>query len=430
MFKKRIVVTGIGAVTPLGIDVPTTWSRLINSESGIVRIKEEFVCDDLLTKIGAPVQPQASTLKAKATMLGIEKFGLTMSDIKKHDKFGAYALISADQAINDSAILSDNLLDRNRVGVCIGSGIGGLGLIEKNSIILHEEGIRKVTPFFIPASLINLPSGHVSIRYGFKGPNDANVTACATGGHSIVNSFRTIQMGEADIMVTGAAEGALCRIGIAGFNALKALSTRNDEPEKASRPWDKGRDGFVMGEGGGVIVIEEYESAVRRGAKIYAEIVGYGLSSDANHYTAPPENGEGALHAMKQAMEMANVAPEEVGYVNAHGTSTNLGDKAEVSALRALYGDKIGNLAVSSTKSAIGHLLGAAGSVEAVLTILSLYNGILPPTLNLDDPEDFCKGMNFVPHKAQEKKLRYAMSNSFGFGGTNVSILFKSMCVI
>lgn len=429
MFNKRIVVTGLGVITPLGIDLSTTWNRLLNSESGIVKIDGEFYCDDLLTRIGAPVQPQASTLKSKATMLDIGRFGLTMSDIKKHDKFGLYALIAADQAIQDSCILSDPLLNYDKVGVCIGSGIGGLGLIEKNSIILHEEGVKKVTPFFIPASLINLPSGHISIKYGFKGPNDSNVTACATGGHSIINAFRTIQMGEADVIVTGAAEGALCRIGIAGFNALKALSTQNDFPEKASRPWDKARDGFVMGEGGGVIVIESYDNAIRRGAKIYAEIVGYGLSADAHHYTAPPENGEGALNAMKKAIQMANISPEKIGYVNAHGTSTALGDKAEVVALKSLYGDKINSLAVSSTKSAIGHLLGAAGSVEAVLTILSLYHGILPPTLNLDDPEDFCKGINFVPHKSQEKKLQYAMSNSFGFGGTNISIIFKSMCI-
>lgn len=411
---RRVVVTGIGLITPLGATTDSTWNNLIDGKSGIKQITAEmFDTSDLPTKI-AGIVPD----------FDLEKY-IPSKDQRKMDKFIHYAIVAADQAVEDSGWKVTDQESAFRTGVMIGSGIGGLSVIEENANILKEKGPRRISPFFIPASLINLASGQVSIKHGFKGPNHSVVTACSTGAHALGDAARIISSGDADVMIAGGAEGAVCRLGIAGFNACRALSTAyNDNPEKASRPWDKDRDGFVMGEGAGVVVLEEYEHAKKRGAKIYAELVGYGLSGDAYHITAPAEDGDGGYRAMKMALAKAGVKPEQVDYINAHGTSTPLGDMIELTAVKNLFGDHTKNLSMSSTKSAIGHLLGAAGSVEAIFAVLAIQNSILPPTLNLENPSEGCD-IDLVPLKAKKKDINYALSNSFGFGGTNASLLFK-----
>lgn len=414
---RRVVVTGLGLVTPLGNGVETTWGRLIRSESGIRRI-DTFNTDALASKIAGLV-PQGN----KAGQFNFDDY-LPPKERRRVDDFIVYGIAAAEEALKDSGWVAKTDEEQEMTGVMIGSGVGGLPKIYDASITLKEEGPRKISPFFIPSCLINLVSGQVSIRHGFKGPNHAVVTACSTGAHAIGDAARLIQWGDANVMVAGGAEASVCEIGVAGFAALRALSTNfNDEPTKASRPWDQARDGFVIGEGAGIVVLEEYEHAKKRGAKIYAEIIGYGLSGDAYHITAPAEDGGGGYRAMRNALRRANLNPEDVGYVNAHGTSTPPGDLVEMTAVKRLFGDTPPHLSMSSTKSAIGHLLGAAGAVEAIFSILALREGILPPTLNLDNPSEGCEGIDLIPHKAKEKKIRYVMSNSFGFGGTNASLV-------
>ncbi len=419
---KRVVITGMSSITALGRDKDETWKNLIKGKSGITRIPDFlFDTSDLATKIAGlvPNKEQGG--------LDIDEY-VPPKDQKKMDRFIHLAIAASDQAIADSGWVVDNEEKAEYTGVMIGSGIGGLTTIEENAIILKERGPRRITPFFIPASLINLASGLVSIKHNYKGPNHSVVTACATGAHAIGDAARLISCGEAKVMVAGGAEGAICRLGIAGFNACRALSTAfNDEPTRASRPWDKDRDGFVMGEGAGIMVLEEYEHAKKRGARIYAEIGGYYYTGDAHHITAPAEDGNGGYRAMKGALEKAGVSQSQVDYINAHGTSTPMGDMAELSALRKLFGEDISKVPISSTKSAIGHLLGAAGSVEAVFSVLAIRDGILPPTLNLENPSEGCEGVDFVPLKAKEKKVNIVVSNSFGFGGTNASLVFKGV---
>lgn len=414
---RRVVVTGLGLVSPLGGNVQTTWDRLIRSESGIRRI-EKFDTSDLPAKIGGlvPLGKEAGQFDPDSVM--------SPSEQRRMDDFIIFGVGAAEEAIKDSGWVPQTPEEQERTGVMIGSGIGGLPKIEEAAAVLHEKGARRISPFFIPSCLINLVSGNVSIKHGFKGPNHSVVTACSTGAHAIGDASRLIMADDADVMIAGGAEAAICRLGMAGFAALRALSTEyNDEPTKASRPWDEGRDGFVMGEGAGVVVLEEYEHAKRRGAKIYAEILGYGMSGDAHHITAPAEDGDGAYRAMRNALRHAKVSPDQVGYINAHGTSTPLGDMIELKAARRLIGADTSKVSMSSTKSAIGHLLGAAGGVEAIFSILALKHGILPPTLNLDNPSEGCEGFDLVPHTAREKKLDYVVSNSFGFGGTNASLV-------
>jgi len=414
---RRVVVTGLGMVTPLGDGVAHNWSRLTAGESGIRKITN-FDTTDLAAKIAGqpPTGNEAYAFRADDY--------IEAKDRRKMDDFIVYAIAAAQQAVEDSGWVPQTEEDRYRTGVMIGSGIGGLKTIEEASILLKERGPRRVSPFFIPSALINLASGHVSIRNGFKGPNHAVVTACSTGAHALGDASRLIKFGDADVMVAGGAEAAVCPIGVAGFAASRALSTDfNDEPERASRPWDKRRDGFVMGEGAGIVVLEEYEHAKARGAKIYAELVGYGLSGDANHITAPAPDGDGGFRSMRAAMKNASLGPDDIDYVNAHGTSTPLGDEIELGAVKRLFGDAARKISMSSTKSSIGHLLGAAGSVEAIYSILAVQNDIVPPTLNLEDPSDGCDDIDLVPLKAKERKVRAALSNSFGFGGTNASLI-------
>ncbi|MSO80434.1 MAG: beta-ketoacyl-[acyl-carrier-protein] synthase II [Alphaproteobacteria bacterium] len=418
---RRVVVTGLGLVTPLGVGVEHNWRRLTAGESGI-RAIQSFDVSDLPAKIAGQV-PRGETAAGHFN----PDDHVEPKDQRRLDPFITYAIAAADYAIADSGWQPTEEEDRERTGVLIGSGIGGLQTIYDGSSLLNEKGPRRIGPFFIPSALINLASGHVSIKHGFKGPNHAVVTACSTGAHAIGDASRLIMFDDADVMVAGGAEAAICRIGLAGFAASRALSTRyNDTPERASRPWDKGRDGFVMGEGSGIVVLEEYEHAKNRGADIYAEIVGYGMSGDAHHITAPPVDGNGAFRSMRAALKRAQLDPEDIDYINAHGTSTPLGDEIELGAVKRLFGDAAYKLSMSSTKSAIGHLLGAAGSVEAIYSILAIRHGIVPPTLNLDDPEESCD-IDLVPHKARERKVRVALSNSFGFGGTNASLVFAAV---
>lgn len=414
---RRVVVTGMGAVTPLASGVQATWERLLKGESGISKV-EHFDVSDLAAKIAALVPKGDGEHEFRATD------HLAAKDIKKMDEFIVYAIAAADQAIHDSGWMPEGEEDQERTGVMIGSGIGGLRTIADATRTLEEKGPRRISPFFIPSALINLASGHVSIRYKFRGPNHAVVTACSTGAHAIGDASRLIRLGDADVMVAGGSEAAVCRLGLAGFAASKALSTSyNDDPTGASRPWDRGRDGFVMGEGAGIVVLEELEHAKARGAKIYAEIVGYGLSGDAYHITAPAEDGNGGYRSMAAALKSANLSPEQIDYVNAHGTSTPRGDVIELNAVKRMFGDHVKNISMSSTKSSIGHLLGAAGAVEAIFSILSLVNGVVPPTLNLNDPDEGCD-IDLVPNQPKERQVRYALSNSFGFGGTNASVVF------
>jgi 3-oxoacyl-[acyl-carrier-protein] synthase II len=418
---RRVVVTGLGMVTPLGAGVAATWSRLTAGHSG-VRAIQSFDVADLPSKIAGQV-PKG---EAADGLFNADVF-VTPQERRRIGEFVLYGLAAAQEAVEDAGWKPTAEEDLERTGVMIGSGIGGLPEIYDGSIILHEKGPRRITPFFIPASLINLASGHVSIRYGFKGPNHAVVTACSTGAHAIGDAARLIQSDDADVMVAGGTEAAICRLGVAGFAAARALSTSfNDQPERASRPWDKDRDGFVMGEGAGIVVLEELEHAKARGAKIYAEVVGYGLSGDAFHITAPSPDGNGGFRSMRAALKRAKLNPEDIDYINAHGTSTPKGDEIELGAVKRLFGDAVYKLSMSSTKSAIGHLLGAAGSVEAIFSILAIKHGIVPPTLNLENPSDGCSDVDLVPLKAKERKVRHALSNSFGFGGTNASLIFAA----
>jgi 3-oxoacyl-[acyl-carrier-protein] synthase II len=415
---RRVVVTGIGLVTPLGVGAESVWKRLIEGQSGI-RAIQNFDVSDLPAKIAGQV-PRGDTASGNFNA----DDWVSPKEQRKMDEFIVYALSAAAQAIDDSGWKPADEEGQERTGVMIGSGIGGLPGITEGAITLHERGPRRLSPFFIPSNLINLASGHVSIRYGFRGPNHAVVTACSTGAHAIGDAARLIMWDDADVMVCGGTEAAVCRLGLAGFAAARALSTNfNDEPARASRPWDAARDGFVMGEGAGVLVLEELEHAKKRGAKIYAEVVGYGLSGDAHHITAPAEDGSGALRAMRNALKRANIAPDQVDYINAHGTSTPLGDEIELGAVKRLFGDHAYRLSMSSTKSSIGHLLGAAGSVEAIFAILAMRDGVVPPTLNLENPSPGCD-LDLVPMTAKERPVRCALSNSFGFGGTNASLVF------
>lgn len=416
---RRVVVTGLGVVTPLGVGVDHVWKRLINGESGLSAITR-FDVSDIPAKVAGQV------VRGK----GIGEFDcdryIEPKEQKKMDEFIHFGMGAADEAIAQAGLNTLTDAQKLRAGVIIGSGIGGLPLIEETVLMMKEKGARRVSPFFIPASLINLVSGQVSIKHGLKGPNHSVVTACSTGAHAIGDAARMIQYGTADIMVAGSAEATICRIGMAGFAAARALSTGyNETPEKASRPWDEGRDGFVMGEGAGILVLEEYEHAKARGAVILAEFGGYGLSGDAYHITSPADDGDGGFRSMQMALDDAKIDKRAIGYINAHGTSTPKGDEIEAGAVRRLFDGT--NVSMSSTKSAIGHLLGGAGSVEGIFAIMAVRTGILPPTLNLENPSASVAGMDLVPLKAKEKKVTAALSNSFGFGGTNASVIFKAI---
>jgi 3-oxoacyl-[acyl-carrier-protein] synthase II len=420
---RRVVVTGLGLVTPLACGVEATWQRLINGESGLGPITR-FDASEMSAKIAGQV-PLKADFPDRADAFDPDEW-MEAKDRKRVDDFIVFGLAAAKQAVKDSGWVPADEEQRCRTGVLIGSGIGGLNGIEEAAILLKEKGPRRISPFFVPGRLINLVSGHVSIEYGFKGPNHAVVTACSTGAHAIGDAARLIMWDDADVMVAGGAEATIGPLGVAGFCASRALSTGfNDTPAKGSRPWDKGRDGFVMGEGAGVVVLEELEHAKARGAKIYAEVVGYGLSGDAYHITAPHESGDGAFRCMQMALKRAGMQPSDIDYINAHGTSTPLGDEIELGAVKRLFGNAMGSLSMSSTKSSIGHLLGAAGAVEAIFSTLAIKTGICPPTLNLDDPSDVAVGLDLVPHKAKQREVRAALSNSFGFGGTNASLVLK-----
>ena len=421
MELRRVVVTGMGIVSPLGCGVEPTWENILAGKSGAKRI-DDFEVDDIACQIAHRV-PLGDTADGKFNA----DDWMDVKDQRKVDPFIVYAMAAAKQAIDDAGVEPKTQEEQERTGTLIGSGIGGLGGIYETSVILHEKGPRRVSPFFIPGRLINLASGYVSIRFGLKGPNHSVVTACSTGAHAIGDSWRLIAMGDADVMVAGGAESCVNRIALAGFAACRALSTGfNDRPEQGSRPYDKDRDGFVMGEGAGVVVLEEYERAKARGAKIYGEVVGYGLSGDAYHITAPSEDGDGGFRAMQAAVKRAGISPGDIDYINAHGTSTPLGDEIELGAVTRLLGDAAPRAAMSSTKSAIGHLLGAAGAVEAIFSLLAMRDGIAPPTLNLDNPS-VDSVINLVPHKPLKKEIDVALSNSFGFGGTNASLIFRKV---
>lgn len=411
MSKRRVVVTGLGMLSPVGNTAESSWQALLNGQSGISLI-DHFDASEFATRFAGLVKD-----------FDPEEFGINRKEARKMDLFIQYGVAAGVQALEDSSLII-NEENAERVGVAIGSGIGGLGLIEQNHSSLINGGPRKLSPFFVPSTIINMVSGHLSIMKGMQGPNIAVTTACTTGTHAIGMAGRMIAYGDADVMVAGGAEKASTPMGMGGFAAAKALSTRNDEPQKASRPWDKDRDGFVLGDGAGVLVLEEYEHAKARGAKIYAELVGFGMSGDAYHMTAPPSDGDGGARAMKNAIKDAGIAPEQIGYINAHGTSTPLGDVAELRGMKKVFGDHASALMVSSTKSMTGHLLGAAGAIEAIITVLSLRDQMVPPTINLDKPDDECD-LDLVPHVAKAGSFEYALSNSFGFGGTNGSLIFK-----
>ena len=416
---KRVAVTGIGLVTPLAVGTEANWRRLLAGESGL-RPMTGFDTDDLPCRVAGQVPgPEASDgLDIDALMPARER--------RRLDQFIIYAIAAADEAIRDSgwAPGEEAAEARNRTGVMIGSGIGGLQSIYDASVVLEQKGPRRITPFFIPSSLINLASGQVSIRHGFRGPNHSVVTACATGMHAIGDAARIVRAGMADVMVAGGAEASVCRLGIAGFAAMRALSTNfNDTPQRASRPWDEDRDGFVMGEGAGIVVLEEFGHARARGARIYGEIKGYGMSGDAHHISAPAPDGDGGYRSMKAALEDADMTPADIDYLNAHGTSTPLGDEIELGAIRRLFGDHAADMSISSTKSSIGHLLGAAGAVETIYALLAVVHDAVPPTLNLDRPCAGSEGLDLVPHAAKRRTVRAALSNSFGFGGTNASLI-------
>ena len=418
---RRVVVTGLGMVTPLGMGVNHTWNALIDGQSGINIIKGVNL-EDIPCKVAGQVPENKEEPGAFNVDEHVDK-----KDQRKNDRFIIFALAAAQEAIEDSGWSPSAEEDKERTGVMIGSGIGGLPEIYRGSLTVENRGPRRLSPFFIPATLINLASGQVSIKHGFKGPNHAVVTACSTGAHAIGDAARIIKYGDADVMVAGGTEAAINRLGVAGFAAARALSTSyNETPGKASRPFDQDRDGFVMGEGAGIVVLEEYEHAKARGAKIYAEIAGYGMSGDAHHITSPAPDGHGAFRSMRNAIKDAGLSPENIDYINAHGTSTPLGDAIEVEAVKRVMGDQCSNIMMSSTKSSIGHLLGAAGAVEAIFCIKAIENEIAPPTLNLDNPSEKCLGIDLVPHVARDVKISHALSNSFGFGGTNASLVIRS----
>ena len=420
---RRVVVTGMGLTTPLGNGVDVNWKRLTSGVVGINKI-ENFDVSDLPCKIAGQV-PNINNDPEGG--LDIDNW-IEPREYKRIDRFISYGIISAVQAVEHSGWKPKSENEKNRTGVILGSGIGGLETIANTTRLLDTKGPRKISPFFIPSALINLLSGQVSIRYGFKGPNHSVVTACSTGAHAIGDASRIIRYGDADVMIAGGAEAACCRIGMAGFAAARALSTNfNDQPSSSSRPWDQERDGFVMGEGAGVLVLEEREHAIARGANIYAEIKGYGMSGDAHHITAPAENGDGGFRAMRSALSDAKINNSEIDYINAHGTSTPLGDMIELKAIGRLLGDNVSKVSISSTKSATGHLLGAAGAIEAIFSILSIVNQIVPPTNNLINPDEQSVGFDLVPINAKERTIRNVLSNSFGFGGTNASLLLGSV---
>lgn len=412
MSKRRVVVTGLGLVTPVGNTVDTTWKALLSGKSGIAPITK-FDASEFTTRFSGSVKD-----------FDVEQY-VTKKDARKMDLFIQYGMAAGIQAIQDSG-LDMSKENPGRVGTAIGAGMGGMWLIEQGHSALMNGGPRKVSPFFVPSTIINMISGHLSIMFGMKGPNFAVTTACTTGVHNIGFAARTIAYGDADVMVAGGAEDVTSPLGVVGFGAAKALSTRNDDPTAASRPWDKDRDGFVIGDGAGVMVMEEYEHAKARGATIYGELVGFGMSGDAFHMTSPPSDGAGAAAAMVNAINDAKLSLEQIGYINAHGTSTPAGDKAEAAAVKSVFGDHAYNVLVSSTKSMTGHLLGAAGAVEAIFTLLALRDQAVPPTINLDNPDEGCD-LDFVAHTARDVKLDYALCNSFGFGGTNGSLLFKKV---
>lgn len=417
---RRVVVTGMGIACPLGLGVENVWRRLIAGESGISSI-QSFDTKDLPAKIAGQV-PTGTRAEGK---LDLSEW-IPVKDQKKMDRFVQFAVVAATEAVEDSGWTPTTEEERCAAGVMIGSGIGGLSTIYEASQLVASGKTRRLSPFFIPSALINLASGHVSIKYGLKGPNHSAVTACATGVHALGDAARLIALGDADVMVAGGAEAAVSELGMGGFCASRALSTGfNDTPQAASRPWDEGRDGFVMGEGAGVLVLEEYEHAKKRGAKIYAEVIGYGMSGDAHHITAPADDGDGAFRSMRAALRSAKVTPDQVQYVNAHGTSTPLGDDLELGAVERLWGDAASGLAMSSTKSAIGHLLGAAGAVEGIFSVLAIRDGVAPPTLNLENPSK-PSPIDRVAKQAQQRPIEVALSNSFGFGGTNASIVFRA----
>ncbi|HTN33564.1 MAG TPA: beta-ketoacyl-ACP synthase II [Marinobacter sp.] len=411
MSKRRVVITGMGMLSPLGNDVQTSWAGIQAGRSGISAI-DRFDASAHNTRIGGAIKG-----------LDLDAW-LSPKDARKLDAFIHYGLIAAQQAVDNSGLADYSALDKDRAGIAIGSGIGGLEYIEKSVLAMDKSGPRKVSPFFVPASVINMISGNAAIRFGFRGPNIAIVTACTTGTHNIGYAARTIAYGDADVMLAGGSEMATTRTGIAAFSAARALSTKNDEPEKASRPWDKDRDGFVLSDGAGVMVLEELEHAKKRNATIYGELIGFGMSDDGHHITSPPENGEGAARSMRNAIRDAGLKPEDVDYINAHGTSTQVGDLAEVAATRSVFGAHAGKLAMSSTKSMTGHLLGAAGAVEGIFSVLAIRDGILPPTINLDNPDEGCD-LDFVANKCRKGDVRIALSNSFGFGGTNGTLIFS-----
>ncbi|GGF25758.1 3-oxoacyl-[acyl-carrier-protein] synthase 2 [Youhaiella tibetensis] len=421
MELRRVVVTGMGIVSPLGVGVETVWSNILASKSGAKRV-DDFDVEDLACQVAGRI-PLGSYSEGKYN----PDDWLEVKEQRKVDPFIVYGIAASDQAIKDSGIDLSTTEKQERSGVLIGSGIGGIGGIYEASITLAEKGPRRISPFFIPGRLINLVSGQVSIRHGLKGPNHSVVTACSTGSHAIGDAARLIALGDADVMVAGGAESPVNRLSFAGFCAVRALTTGfNDAPEKASRPYDKDRDGFLMGEGAGIVVLEEYEQAKARGAKIYGEVVGYGLSGDAHHITAPAEDGNGGYRSMQAAIKRAGITPSEIDYINAHGTSTPLGDEIELGAVTRLLGNHAADVLMSSTKSAVGHLLGAAGAVEAIFSLLAMRDNVAPPTLNLDNPSVETE-INLVPHTPVKKEINVALSNSFGFGGTNATLVFRKL---
>ncbi len=413
MSKRRIVVTGLGVITSLGESVDEMWDALLMGKSGI----------KMISRWDASAFPVR--FGGECTDFDIARYGLDRREAKRLDRFGQFGLAAAVNAVKDSGI-DFTKEDSYRCGVVIGSGIGGLETLEEENGVMLQRGMSRVSPFTVPRLMVNAASGNVSIRFAIHGPNTAVATACATGANAIGDAARYIEHDQADVMIAGGSEAALCSMGMASFCAARALSTRNEEPQRASRPWDRDRDGFVMGEGAGVVLLEEYEHAKARGARIYAELIGYGMSGDAHHITAPEENGKGASMAMKYALREAQISPEAVDYINAHGTSTPLGDLAETKAIKASFGEQAKKVTISSTKSQLGHLLGASGGVEAIITCKVVQHNLIPPTINLDNPDPECD-LDYTPHKAREKKVVYAMSNSFGFGGHNASLLFRKL---
>ncbi len=411
MRERRIVVTGLGAVTPLGLNVEDTWSALLAGKSGVTKVEDCYGIEKCACQISASVKN-----------FDAEKY-MDAKLIRKTDMFIRYGMAAAIQAIEDAGLHTEPE-NADRIGFAIGSGIGGLPLIENSHRLLMQNKLRRISPMFIPGVIINMLAGHLSIKYGYRGPNIAVVTACTSGTHNIGMAARSIAYGDADVMIAGGSEMATCSLGLLGFAAMRALSTRNNDPEKASRPWDRDRDGFVLGDGAGVIVLEEYEHAKNRGANIYAELSGFGMSADAFHMTMPRTDGMGSVNSMKNALDDAGISPEDVDYINAHATSTPAGDKQECLAIQKLFADKTNDIAISSTKSMTGHLLGAAGAVEAIFSVLAIRDQVAPPTINLDNPEEGLENFNLVAHVAQQRKINVSLSNSLGFGGTNGSLVF------